>query len=41
MSHLFKKPIRDKVALTFISGILGTLVMYAVGVQFTYSGHHG
>ncbi len=29
---LIKRPIKDKIALPFISGILGTLVMYLVGI---------
>lgn len=31
-----KKPIRDKVALPFVSGILGTLVMYAIGIPLYF-----
>lgn len=33
---LIKRPIRDKVALSFISGILGTLVMYSVGIPLYF-----
>lgn len=33
---LIKGPIRDKVALSFISGILGTLVMYSVGIPLYF-----
>lgn len=29
---MIKRPIRDKMALSFLSGIFGTLVMYCVGV---------
>lgn len=29
-------PIRDKVALPFISGVLGTLVMYAIGIPLYF-----
>lgn len=29
---ILKRPLRDKIALSFVSGVLGTLIMYAVGM---------
>lgn len=36
MVMLFKNPVRDRVALSFISGILGTIVMYCVGIPLYF-----
>lgn len=33
---LLKRPIRDKAALAFFSGILGTLTMYSVGIPLYF-----
>ncbi len=32
----FNIPIKDKVALSFMSGVLGTLVMYAIGIPLYF-----